>query len=178
MILITGASGNVGREVLKQIPQARQPVRAAYQSPQKAADAPDSVETVIVDFNQPETLRAASYRRRRARGGKTADHIPAVCARLCVEAPRNLRPLIRPRQAVLRSAALAGPAPDHNDRSHNICESALPSVIVHMFGYGRREALRANCVRGQARRVGGGTPGVWRWLHRRNSHRRAVARRL
>ena len=59
MILITGASGNVGHEVLKQIPQARQPVRAAYQSPQKAADAPDSVETVIVDFNQPETLRAA-----------------------------------------------------------------------------------------------------------------------
>ena len=59
MILITGASGNVGREVLKQISQARQPVRAAYQSSQKAAGAPDRVETVIVDFNRPETLRAA-----------------------------------------------------------------------------------------------------------------------
>ena len=59
MILITGASGNVGREVLRQISKARHPVRAAYQSTQKAADAPDSVETVIVDFNRPETLRAA-----------------------------------------------------------------------------------------------------------------------
>src|SRR5215469_10198174 len=59
MILITGASGNVGREVMNQISQAGQPVRAAYQSRQKAADAPAGVETVIVDFNQADTLRAA-----------------------------------------------------------------------------------------------------------------------
>jgi uncharacterized protein YbjT (DUF2867 family) len=59
MILITGAGGNVGSEVLKQISQAGQRVRAAYQSLQKAASAPPGVETVIVDFNRPETLRAA-----------------------------------------------------------------------------------------------------------------------
>jgi uncharacterized protein YbjT (DUF2867 family) len=59
MILITGASGNVGREVLKQISQAGHKVRAAYQSSQKAAQCPAGVETVIVDFNRPETLRAA-----------------------------------------------------------------------------------------------------------------------
>ncbi len=59
MILITGASGNVGREVLKQISQAGHKVRAAYQSTQKAAEAPAGVETAIVDFNQPDTLHAA-----------------------------------------------------------------------------------------------------------------------
>jgi uncharacterized protein YbjT (DUF2867 family) len=59
MILITGASGNVGHEVLKQISQAGHKVRAAYQSSQKAAEAPAGVETVIVDFNRPDTLRAA-----------------------------------------------------------------------------------------------------------------------
>jgi uncharacterized protein YbjT (DUF2867 family) len=59
MIFITGASGNVGREVLKQISQAGQKVRAAYQSSQKAAEAPAGVETAIVDFNRPDTLRAA-----------------------------------------------------------------------------------------------------------------------
>jgi uncharacterized protein YbjT (DUF2867 family) len=59
MILITGASGNVGREVLKQIWQAGHKVRAAYQSSQKAAEAPAGVEPVIVDFNRPDTLRAA-----------------------------------------------------------------------------------------------------------------------
>jgi uncharacterized protein YbjT (DUF2867 family) len=59
MIFITGASGNVGREVLKQISQAGHKVRAAYQSSQKAAEAPAGVETAIVDFKQPDTLRAA-----------------------------------------------------------------------------------------------------------------------
>jgi uncharacterized protein YbjT (DUF2867 family) len=59
MILVTGASGNVGREVLKQLSQAGHQVRAAYQTPQKAAEAPAGVETTIVDFNRPDTLSAA-----------------------------------------------------------------------------------------------------------------------
>lgn len=58
MILITGASGNVGQEVLQQIAKTGRPVRAAYQSAAKAA-APAGVETVIMDYNQPETMRAA-----------------------------------------------------------------------------------------------------------------------
>jgi uncharacterized protein YbjT (DUF2867 family) len=58
MILITGASGNVGREVLKQIAQTWAQVRAAFQSSSKAA-APAGVEVAIVDYNQPDTLRAA-----------------------------------------------------------------------------------------------------------------------
>jgi len=58
VILITGASGNVGKEVLKQIAQTKARVRAAFQSAGKAA-APAGVEIVTVDYNQPETLRAA-----------------------------------------------------------------------------------------------------------------------
>lgn len=59
MILITGASGNVGKEVLKQIAQTGAQVRAAFQSASKATAAPSGVEIVAVDYNQPETLRAA-----------------------------------------------------------------------------------------------------------------------
>lgn len=59
MILITGASGNVGREVLKQILQAGYKVRAAWKSSPGAGEAPAGVETAIVDFNRPDTLRAA-----------------------------------------------------------------------------------------------------------------------
>ena len=59
MILITGASGNVGREVLKQVAEGGGPVRAAFQSREKAAGAPKGVDVAVVDFNQPETLRAA-----------------------------------------------------------------------------------------------------------------------
>jgi uncharacterized protein YbjT (DUF2867 family) len=59
MILITGASGNVGKEVLKQIAQTGVQVRAAFQSVSKAAVAPSGVDPVNVDYNEPETLRAA-----------------------------------------------------------------------------------------------------------------------
>lgn len=58
MILITGASGNVGREVLKQIAQTGVQVRACFQSAPEAS-VPPGVEVAIVDFNQPETLRSA-----------------------------------------------------------------------------------------------------------------------
>jgi uncharacterized protein YbjT (DUF2867 family) len=59
MILITGASGNVGREVVKQIAQTGVQVRAAYQSVSKAAAAPSGVQLVTMDYNQPATVRAA-----------------------------------------------------------------------------------------------------------------------
>jgi uncharacterized protein YbjT (DUF2867 family) len=44
MILITGASGNVGKEVLKQIAQTAAQLRAAFQSVTKGASAPSGVE--------------------------------------------------------------------------------------------------------------------------------------
>lgn len=59
MILITGASGNVGREVLKQIAATGAPVRATFQSVGQAAMAPSGVDIVTMDYNQPETLRKA-----------------------------------------------------------------------------------------------------------------------
>ena len=58
MILITGASGNVGKEVLKQITQTGAKVRAGFQDTRKAA-APPGVEIATIDYNQPETLRTA-----------------------------------------------------------------------------------------------------------------------
>src|SRR5437764_11373950 len=59
MILITGASGNVGKEVLKQVAQTKVQVRAAFQSASKAGVPPPGVEIVTVYYNQPQTLRAA-----------------------------------------------------------------------------------------------------------------------
>jgi uncharacterized protein YbjT (DUF2867 family) len=58
MILITGASGNIGSEVLKQAANKLK-LRAAYTSVGKAKAAPAGVETVLMDFAKPETIRAA-----------------------------------------------------------------------------------------------------------------------
>jgi len=59
MILITGASGNVGSEVLKQAMAAKLKLTAAYQSAEKAQTAPGNVHTVVLDYAKPETIRAA-----------------------------------------------------------------------------------------------------------------------
>ena len=59
MILITGASGNVGKEVLKQVVVSGARVRAAFHSASKAATAPSGVEIATLDYDQPETLLAA-----------------------------------------------------------------------------------------------------------------------
>jgi len=60
MICITGAGGTVGSEVIKQLESAKAPFRAAYFSNEKAEAArARGIDAVIIDYNRPETLRAA-----------------------------------------------------------------------------------------------------------------------
>jgi len=56
-ILITGASGNVGREVVKQALAVGLKIRATFQSPDIAAKAPAGLEGVMIDYAKPETIR-------------------------------------------------------------------------------------------------------------------------
>src|SRR5215470_10130603 len=59
MILITGASGTVGREVLKQVAKSGAKHRAMYRSPEDAAKAPAHTETVVADFAKRDSLAEA-----------------------------------------------------------------------------------------------------------------------
>jgi uncharacterized protein YbjT (DUF2867 family) len=60
MILVTGASGNVGRPLIDALAAAGQSVRAAYHSADRArAAAAVGRETVTVDLANPETLAPA-----------------------------------------------------------------------------------------------------------------------
>jgi uncharacterized protein YbjT (DUF2867 family) len=60
MICITGAGGTVGREVIQQLEVAKVPFRAAYFSQEKVdAALATGIDAVIIDYNHPETLRAA-----------------------------------------------------------------------------------------------------------------------
>ena len=59
MILVTGASGNVGKTVLQEVVKSGAKHRAMYRSAAEAAKAPAGTETVIADFAKPETLGAA-----------------------------------------------------------------------------------------------------------------------
>ena len=58
MIFVTGASGNVGRLVLRRLRQLAQPVRVGAYS-QHADNTEPSVESVRFDFLDPSTFDAA-----------------------------------------------------------------------------------------------------------------------
>ena len=59
MILITGASGTVGKAVLQEVAKSGAKHRAMYRSAVEATKAPPGTETVIADFAKTETLAAA-----------------------------------------------------------------------------------------------------------------------
>jgi uncharacterized protein YbjT (DUF2867 family) len=60
MICVTGASGTVSSEVIRQLESANAPFRGAYFSEKKAEAARErGIEAVIIDYDRPETLQAA-----------------------------------------------------------------------------------------------------------------------
>ncbi len=59
LILVVGATGTVGSEVVKQLIEADQKVRALVRDPSKAAKFGDSVEIVKGDLSQPDSLTNA-----------------------------------------------------------------------------------------------------------------------
>jgi uncharacterized protein YbjT (DUF2867 family) len=59
MILITGASGTVGKAVLTEIARSSEKHRAMYRSKEDAAKAPPGTETVIADFSDKASLATA-----------------------------------------------------------------------------------------------------------------------
>jgi uncharacterized protein YbjT (DUF2867 family) len=58
-ILVTGGTGNLGSEIVKQLAAAGASVRAQARHPQKAQDVPPGIQLVAGDLAKPETLGAA-----------------------------------------------------------------------------------------------------------------------
>ncbi|MFI6181677.1 NAD(P)H-binding protein [Nonomuraea sp. NPDC051191] len=58
MILVTGASGNVGADIVHQLLEAGEPVRVLTRDPTRHP-FPDEVEVVVGDLTRPDTLPAA-----------------------------------------------------------------------------------------------------------------------
>lgn len=58
MILITGATGNVGSEIVRKLVEEGHQLRVLSRDPEQASRFPKSVEFVCGDLEKPETLKA------------------------------------------------------------------------------------------------------------------------
>ncbi len=59
MILVTGATGNVGKELVGQLVEVNPKVRVLVRDPKKAAHLGARVDVAVGDLNDPNTLRPA-----------------------------------------------------------------------------------------------------------------------
>ena len=134
MILVTGANGNVGREVVRQALAVGLKVRATFQSPAVAAQAPEGLEGVIMDYAKPETIRPA------LRGvekiflvGPPVRDLPALEANFVKEVRAA------GRKHIVKLSALGGresmfPS-GHRDSEEDIEASGLPYTFLRPTGF-------------------------------------------
>jgi uncharacterized protein YbjT (DUF2867 family) len=59
MILVTGATGNIGRELVGELDARGADLRLLVRDPARAADLPDRAERVVADLGEPGTLAPA-----------------------------------------------------------------------------------------------------------------------
>ena len=134
MYLVTGATGNVGSEVVAQLLASGEKVRVFTRDPGKVAHWHDRVQVAIGDFGKPETFAHAFAGVEGAflmNGGPDGEPF----AQLLAAAKAQGNPRI-----VFLSTILAG-APEfqigklHKDKEDAIRESRLPAKFVRATGF-------------------------------------------
>jgi uncharacterized protein YbjT (DUF2867 family) len=134
MILITGASGNVGQEVMKQALTLGLTIRATFQSPNTAAKAPAGLEGVVMDYTKPETIRPALQGVEKIfLVAPPTRELPALEARFIKEVRAS------GRKHIVKLSALGGresifPS-GHRDSEENIEASGLPYTFLRPNGF-------------------------------------------
>ena len=122
MILVTGANGNVGGEIVRQIVAAGHAARALVRSQAKANVFPSSVEIAIGDFADRDTLK-------RAVGGTEAVYMTSFEHPDLLELQSNLIWVARDAgvRVVVRLSGMRANAraPEMMARNHGLCDHQL-----------------------------------------------------
>ncbi|MER6942409.1 SDR family oxidoreductase [Nonomuraea sp. NPDC000554] len=137
MILVTGATGNVGRHVVNLLLQAGEQVRATSRNPERAG-LPEGVEVIRADMSLPEDLHAA------LQGADRAFLLPAAgqvrgFLDVAVKAGLGHVVLLSALAVTMKQAGVLGSA--HAEYEQAVTESGLPWTFL------RPGAFMANDLR-------------------------------
>jgi len=138
VILVTGATGNTGSELVRLLAEAGAPARALVRSPEKAASIERlGLEAALGDFEQPDTLDAAM----------------AGCDHLFLLSPPNPHQPEQERNAIdaakragvghVVALSVLGSSPDasvafgrwHGEIDRHLAESGLPHTLLLPSGF-------------------------------------------
>jgi uncharacterized protein YbjT (DUF2867 family) len=150
VILVTGATGTVGGEVVAQLHSAGVPVRAATRSP-AAAHLPDTVEVAGADLSEPDTLEAALH---------GVDAVFLVWPFTTVEhAPAALDAIASHTRRLVYLSAAGGQRPEPVGQFHAEMERLVESAdfdwtFLRPSGFASNALMWADQIRGD---------GVVRW---------------
>jgi uncharacterized protein YbjT (DUF2867 family) len=156
-VLVTGATGRIGRAVVGQLIEAGIPVRALTRRPEAAATLPEDVEVVTGDLTAPETLDEA------LRGTKSVFLVwtappataPAVIKQIATQTNRVVF-LSSPHQTPHPFFQQPNPmAALHAGLQRLIAEAGLESVII------RPGMFASNTVAWWAPAIRAGDPIRW-----------------
>jgi uncharacterized protein YbjT (DUF2867 family) len=135
MLLVTGATGHIGRELVRELDARKADVRILVRDPARAADLPASAERVTGDLGDPASLTAAF---------DGAERLFLLVPGIGIEHTENALAAARTagvRHIVLLSsyAALGDPIPAmgrwHHEREELLRASGIPLTILRPCGF-------------------------------------------
>jgi uncharacterized protein YbjT (DUF2867 family) len=136
-ILVTGGTGNVGADVVRQLLDAGERVRVMTRDP-GGRTFPDGVEVVPGDLSRPETLPAALSGIERALLFPAATGVEGF---LGAARPAGLRHVV-----LLSSASVTLPDPGYIGERHLRIERAVPAFTYAQWAAHRVAAFRPSAA--------------------------------
>ncbi|MEV6773231.1 NAD(P)H-binding protein [Nocardia sp. NPDC051030] len=135
MLLLTGATGNIGRELTRELTRTGTEFRALIRNPARAADLPATVDPFIGDLTEPSTLTPAF-----ADVTTLFLLIPGIGTDLAHNALTAAQSAGVRRMVLLSSIhAMIDPLPAmgrwHRDREDLVHATGIPATIIRPGGY-------------------------------------------